>query len=185
MSGGDTDVAPVLALCAAALDLSSKGHLSRAADRWQQAVFAAQALGHPDCVVVAWCQLEAAQNELAQIAVQDAPAKEKNRLRFQRKVALTATVLPALRRRRAAGTLAPGACREWEERFRVGRAQLNTQVTVEGAAATVDQMDEFSKQCVHCNHLYFLSVMIQPGIARSDRRLARTGSGRWWATKLR
>ena len=181
-------MAPVLALCAAALDLSSKGHLSRAADRWQQAVFAAQALGHPDCVVVAWCQLEAAQNELAQIAVQDAPAKEKNRLRFQRKVALTATVLPALRRRRAAGTLVPGACREWEERFRVGRAQLNTQVTVEGAAATVDQMDEFSKQCVSPlsppEYESFFILAIQPALARADRRLARAGLGRWWVTRL-
>jgi hypothetical protein len=103
MSYADVDVAPVLELCAAALELSGKGHLSRAADRWTQAVDAARALGQPDCLVVAWTLLEQAQHELAQIAVTDAPAKEQNRQRFQRKVALTTTVLPSLRRRRWRG----------------------------------------------------------------------------------
>jgi hypothetical protein len=142
----DVDCAPVLALCAAALELVGKGHLSRATDRWAQAVEAAQALGQTDCLIVAWCLLEQAQHDLAQTAVLDVPVKDKNRQRFQRKIALTASVLPSLRRRRAAGTLAPGGCREWEEKFRVGRAQLATQVTVEGAAATLDQLDEFARQ---------------------------------------
>jgi hypothetical protein len=108
------DVSRVVALTNKADTLTSRGHYARAAEKFAEAVTAAQALHQPDCLVVA--HLQAARADALLGHAQTAGVSEARCMELRRPALLE--LLPAamasLARRMAAGTLLAGACRRYE-----------------------------------------------------------------------
>jgi hypothetical protein len=104
------DVSTVVALSNKALDLKMVGHTARELEYRQRALVAAQALGAPDCLIVAQLHLDIAnwiQSKLQTIHAADGAQR----------AALLATAVEhfsaavaTLQRRRAADTLLTGSC---------------------------------------------------------------------------
>jgi hypothetical protein len=110
------EVSTVVALRCKAFDLHRAGHRARAAEYTSRALAAAQALGEPDCLVVAHLQVELAQDALS--------SAERAELDHERRAALFSAAVDhclaavaTLQRRKAAGTLRAGRCRPAEEAF--------------------------------------------------------------------
>jgi hypothetical protein len=114
VSGDDNDVlASVTALTRKAALLSSQGHFARAAEKSAAAVAAAQSLQHPECLIVANLQLD--ESCWLSLHADACSAQADAKAAYQR---IYSVILPAvmatLQRRKAAGTLLPGACRAHE-----------------------------------------------------------------------
>jgi hypothetical protein len=110
----EVDVSRVVALSNKAMTLESRGHFARAAEVYAEAVTAAQAVQQQDCVIVAHLQTSHANALLGH--ANTAGVLEARRVELARSAFLD--LLPAamasLERRKAAGTLLPGACRPYE-----------------------------------------------------------------------
>jgi hypothetical protein len=122
-------VARVAALDDTAFKYHSKAHFARAAEKYGAACDAAQALGFADCLITAHLQLDEATARHAHAASPGVPPAEAHAA-LQRTVALLRAATLAVRRRKAAGTLLPGACRPHEVAWYAARrchraAQLN------------------------------------------------------------
>ena len=103
--------------------LKRKGHYARAAEKLGAAVRAAQALRIPDCLITAWLQAYQASFWVLHADVPGmANADGAYSALVQRTLNLTlGCAIPTLQRRRAAGTLLPGACQPLEEAWYAAR----------------------------------------------------------------
>jgi hypothetical protein len=108
------DVSHVVALDKKALTLESRGHWARAAEKYAEAVAAAQALDQPDCVIVAHLQAGHANALLAHANTAGVPAARRVELTRCAFSDLLPAAMASLQRRKAAGTLLAGACRPHE-----------------------------------------------------------------------
>jgi hypothetical protein len=108
------DVSRVVTLTNQALTLTSKGHWARAAEKFAEAVAAAQALQQPDCVLVAYLQAAHAQAMLDHARMAGVPEARKVELRRSAFLEVLPAAMASLERRKAAGTLLAGACRPYE-----------------------------------------------------------------------
>jgi hypothetical protein len=117
------ELARVNALEQQAYALKRKGHYARAAEKLGAAVQAAQALRIPDCLVTAWLQAYQASFWVLRADVPGmADADGSYAALVQRTLDLTlGGAIPTLQRRRAAGTLLPGACQPLEEAWYAAR----------------------------------------------------------------
>ena len=113
-------LAAISALDNRAEELQKACHYARAAEKRGAAVAAAQALGHADCLIVALLQTQEATDLFANASAQhvDLLARFDG---LRRAVELTRAAVAVLKRRKAAGTLLPGACRPVEEAWNAGR----------------------------------------------------------------
>ena len=106
----------VVALSTKVVDLALAGHMARSLEYSKRAIAAAQALGAEDCLIVAHLQRRHAQmlyNAAVECKTQN--GGESQAMELLRSV--TSLIIPAaetVQRRRAAGTLLPGACRDAE-----------------------------------------------------------------------
>jgi hypothetical protein len=93
--------------------LRRAGHVARSSEYTLRALAAAQAVGEPDCLIVALLQVTSAADRLvaADAATHDSRRAGLLRAPFETLFAAAAT----LQRRKAAGTLLAGACRPAEE----------------------------------------------------------------------
>jgi hypothetical protein len=114
---GDDDVmASVTALSCKAALLSHNGHFVRSAEKYAAAVAAAQSLQQPDCLIVAFLQLE----EVCKLSTHaNACNTRADAAKAYERVyrVLLPGMMTALQWRKAAGTLLPGACRAREATF--------------------------------------------------------------------
>jgi hypothetical protein len=108
------DVSHVVALDKKALTLESRGHWARAAEVYAEAVAAAQALQQPDCVIMAYLQASHASALLAHANMAGVPEARQVELARSAFIELLPAAMASLQRRKAAGTLLPGACRPYE-----------------------------------------------------------------------
>jgi hypothetical protein len=108
------DVSRVVALTNKALALKSKGHFAGAAEKYAEAVTAAQALHQPDCVVVAQLQASHANALVGHAQMAGVPEARRVELRRSAFLELLPPAMASLERRMAAGTLLAGACRPYE-----------------------------------------------------------------------
>ena len=109
-------LATVNALHAKAQALVEKRHHARAAEKYGEAVAAAQALGHPECLVVAHLQVCEAEQCCAHLRAPGATLGEQNAA-LNRALPLLGDAGVTLLRRHMAGTLLPDACRPLEDAF--------------------------------------------------------------------
>jgi hypothetical protein len=109
------DFSEVVELAAVTCDMMRKAHYARAERKLAQALAAAQALGQPDCLVVAFLQIEL--HEAAMQAHFAAQYKDLHGPPPNTVVdfALFGAACATLQRRLDAGTLLPGTCRPYEE----------------------------------------------------------------------
>jgi hypothetical protein len=120
------DVSRVVALTNKALTLTSRGHFARAAEKFAEAVAAAQALQQPDCLIVADMQAAHAQALLGHARTAGVPEARQVELRRSAFLELPAA-MASLERRKAAGTLLAGACRPYEVAWSAAKlAHANT-----------------------------------------------------------
>ena len=123
-TAAEVDVSHVCKLTRVARKQAIVNHHARAVELYERALAAAEALGQPDCLIVArlryWCLIQRYR-----IAAADAPPGEDDATTAGRLTLLTRrltllmnehlpAVLDTLERRRAAGTLLPGCCRTHE-----------------------------------------------------------------------
>jgi hypothetical protein len=108
------DVSRVAALSSKAVTLSTRGHFARAAEKYAEAVTAAQALHQPDCVVVAHLQAVRAGALVGHAHTAGVPYARRVELMRSAFLELLPAAMASLERRRTAGTLVPGACRPYE-----------------------------------------------------------------------
>jgi hypothetical protein len=107
------DFSAAWALFAKATGLHHAGHLARAREYTSRALAAAQAVGEPDCLIVARLQVDTTTDMLD---AADAATDAAQRAGLFRSATETLSALMAtLQRRKAAGTLLAGACRPAEE----------------------------------------------------------------------
>jgi hypothetical protein len=118
-----SDLAAINALDKAALNLQSKGHFARAAEKRGAAVAAAQALGHADCLITATLQLEEADTWVNHADAPGVTSADAGAA-IVRALHLLDAVIPTLERRMAASTLLAGACRPLEEAWSAARWKL-------------------------------------------------------------
>jgi hypothetical protein len=108
------DVSRVVALTNKALTLDSRAHWARAAEKFAEAVIAAQALQQPDCIIVAHLQASQANALLGHANTAGVPAARRVELWRSAFLELLPPAMASLERRLAAGTLLAGACRPYE-----------------------------------------------------------------------
>jgi hypothetical protein len=108
------DVSHVVTLTNRALTSKSKGHFARAAEKYADAVAAAQALHQPDCVVLARLQASHAEAKLLHAETAGVPETERAGLMRCAFLEILPPAMASLERRLAAGTLQAGACRPHE-----------------------------------------------------------------------
>jgi hypothetical protein len=108
------DVSRVIALTNKAMALASIGHWARAAEKYAEAVSAAQALQQPDCLIVAHLQGSHADALLAHTDTAGVPAARGVELMRSAFLELLPPAMASLQRRMAAGMLLAGACRPHE-----------------------------------------------------------------------
>jgi hypothetical protein len=101
------DVSAVVKLCNKAYDFDTAGHYAREGVYRERALAAAQALGLPDCLIVASLQLNSAAWLLDDTR---SPGLDETRRSAQQATAveLFTEAAATLQRRKAAGTLMPG-----------------------------------------------------------------------------
>ncbi len=105
----------MVALSNKASGLTEKGHYARAVEKSTAALAAGQALSQQeDCLMVARLQLNLFTALCAYANMPGVAAAAETAAMEQSAQLLTAAVA-TLERRRAAGTLLPGACRSWPE----------------------------------------------------------------------
>jgi hypothetical protein len=112
----DDALASVTALSHKAALLTRDGHFARAAEKCAAATAAAQALQQPDCLIVAYLQLEETSNLSLHACTCKTLADATEAYERMYCVVLPAT-MAVLQRRKAAGTLLLGACRAREAAF--------------------------------------------------------------------
>jgi len=119
-------LAAVSALEKKACELSDKGHFARAAEKLGAALVAAQALSLTDCLVTAWLQISQCE-----VLAHEVFSPLRRVLSVDERVAtldkfeeLLYSAISTLQRRRAAGTLLPGALHPLEEAFNATRLKL-------------------------------------------------------------
>jgi hypothetical protein len=108
------DVSRVVALTNKALTLKSRGHFARAAEIYAEAVASAKSLHQPDCLIVAHLQAAHAATLLMHAQTAGVPEARCVELRRSALLELLPAAMASLERRKAAGTLLPGACRPYE-----------------------------------------------------------------------
>jgi hypothetical protein len=109
------DVSRVVALTNKAVTLEQRGHYARAAEIYAEAVFAAQALHQPDCIIVADMQASHANALLGHAKTAGVPEARRVELSCSAYFELLPAAMASLERRLAADTLLTGACRPHEE----------------------------------------------------------------------
>jgi hypothetical protein len=109
-------MASVTTLSRKAALLSHNGHYARAAEKYAAAATAAQSLQQPDCLIVAYLQMVEGCMLTTHATVCTALAHAAKAYGRIYRVLLPA-LMAALQRRKAAGTLVPGACRAAEAAF--------------------------------------------------------------------
>jgi hypothetical protein len=115
--GGDDVMAPVTALSRKAALLSRNGHFARAAEKYAAAVAAAQSLQQPDCLIVTALQLDEVSMLYAHARLPETPLADTAKAFERIFCVLLPATMPALQRRKEAGTLLPGSCRPAEAAF--------------------------------------------------------------------
>jgi hypothetical protein len=114
--GDDDALASVTALSRKAAVLSRTGHFARAAEKYAAAATAAQSLAQPDCLIVAYLQLE--ETTALYLHARECQTLADAAAAFERVYCiLLPSMMAPLQRRKAAGTLLPGACRAREAAF--------------------------------------------------------------------
>jgi hypothetical protein len=109
------DVSRAVALTNKAVTLESRGHWARAGEiYYAEAVTAAQTLQQPDCVIVAHLQALHANALFGHAHTAGVPEAHRTALRRSALLELLPAAMASLERRKAAGTLLPGACRPYE-----------------------------------------------------------------------
>jgi hypothetical protein len=108
------DISRVVALVNKAATLEQRGHWARAAEKFAEAITAAQALQQPDCLIVAHLQASRADALLGHAQTAGVPEARQVELRSAF-LELLPPAMASLERRKAAGTLLAGACRPYEE----------------------------------------------------------------------
>jgi hypothetical protein len=108
------DVSRVVALTNKAVTLKSKAHWARAAEKFAEAVAAAQALHQPDCLIAAHLQASRAEALAGHAKTAGVPEARQVELMHSALLELLPAAMASLERRLAAGTLLPGACRSYE-----------------------------------------------------------------------
>jgi hypothetical protein len=121
---GDDALASVTALSRKAEALSRNGHFARAAEKYAAAAAAAQSMQQPDCLIVAHMQLEETTALFSHARECQTLADAAAALQRMYCVLLPSMMAP-LQRRKAAGTLLPGACRAHEASFFADLQQSN------------------------------------------------------------
>jgi hypothetical protein len=113
--GRDENVmAKVLAVSCKAALLSDNGHFARAAEKYAEAVAAAQLPAQPDCLIVTCLQMAEVSMLFSHAAGTTLAGAAKA---FQRIYCVLLPATMAVQRRKEAGTLLPGACRAAEAAF--------------------------------------------------------------------
>ena len=102
------DLLAVGALRNKAYDLLRCGHRARSLEYFKRALAMAEAHGAEDCLIVAATKVEQARSIMNTAMMQDVPPSSQL---LGPMIPLTMTALATVQRRRAAGTLLPGACR--------------------------------------------------------------------------
>ena len=108
------DLSRVIELSWKAFALQDKEHHARAAEKLVSAIAAAQELAQKDCLVVTHLQIMHV-GTLRQYRVASGVAAEAACAAEEQEAQTRLSVIAALERRRAAGTLLPGTCRSWPE----------------------------------------------------------------------
>ncbi len=104
----------VVALTNKAATLEQRGHWARAAEKFAEAVTAAQALHQPDCLIVATLQAAHANALLGHAQTAGVPEARGVELYRSAFLELLPPAMASLERRMAADTLLAGACRPYE-----------------------------------------------------------------------
>ena len=110
------DLTAIKALSEKAYALQEKNHCFRSAEKYGAAAEAAQALGAPDCLIVAHLQLRRVHALQDSIMLSGIASDEAAKASADKDVLLMA-VVRTVERRMATATLLPGACRPLEEAF--------------------------------------------------------------------
>jgi hypothetical protein len=108
------DVSRVVALVNKATTLENRGHWARAAEKFAEAVAAAQALQQPDCLIVAHLQASHANALLGHAQTAGVPEARRVELMRCAFLELLPAAMASLQRRMTAGMLLAGACRPHE-----------------------------------------------------------------------
>jgi hypothetical protein len=122
----DDTMASVIALSRKAVLLSDNGLFARAAEKYATAVAAAQSLAQPDCLIVASLQADEVSMLFAALQCASEPSLTHVAAACERiYCVLLPAIVPALQRRKAAGTLLRGAYRAAETAFFGNMEQWN------------------------------------------------------------
>jgi hypothetical protein len=113
---GDDLMATVTALSRKSQLLSKSGHFARSAEKYAAAVAAAQLLQQPDSLIVAFLQMEEAGKLSMHVSTCASLAEAAPQLERVYRV-LMPSIVATVQRRKAAGTLVPGACLASEAAF--------------------------------------------------------------------
>ena len=150
-SNVDVDVSHVSALTRAARKQMHGMHHARAVELLARALAAAEALGQPDCLVVASLRQVHLDEQFTMVAT-DCDCDGDDASKLAAAIALLSTLeahLPAvfetLERRRAQGTLCAGRCRAHEVAWSAGFAYAEALPRVDEASRKKDSSDEEHK----------------------------------------
>jgi hypothetical protein len=110
-------MASVMALSCKAALLVRDGHFARAAEKFAAAVVAAQSMQLPDCLIVVYLQSDEACMRFAHAKSLDTPVANAATAYESIYCVLLPSMMATLQRRKAAGTLLPGACHAHEATF--------------------------------------------------------------------
>jgi hypothetical protein len=175
------DVSRVVVLTNQAVTLKRKGHWARAAEKYADAVAAAQALQQPDCLIVACAQASHAHALLGH--AETAGVLQARRVELLRTAFLE--VLPAamatLQRRLAAGTLLPSACRLYEVAWCAAEiahcdalaANLPNAAAVRVASCTAEEISAWAAYVGHEAYMLNAGIALQLCAAGTDIPTAR------------
>jgi hypothetical protein len=130
-----SDLSHVVSLSFKAHELRKKGHYARAVEKFTAALAAAQALSQQqDCLMVARLQLDLTTALGAYTTMPGVAAAAKSAA-LQQSAQMLVAAVATLNRRKAAGTLLPGACRSWPEQAWCAQlSQLQTRFTADECA---------------------------------------------------